>query len=198
MREALFSVKEFSFTEVDNLVLTHYHQYHKNSIERLSDAIKIRKVILPSFENETEEKYYIALVQTLEKLDIPFEVYERGDIWTNGEVKIDFAPLYKLPRSEKPIVAFSIETEDSSFSYIESAAFEGKLDYSAYFDFDVVFVGSHGPNRKFISSAVPLSLAGKVIFGDSEEFFRESEIPDDAYYISEEDGVFNILYKNEQ
>ncbi len=198
MREALFSVKEFGFTEVDNLILTHYHQYHKNSIERLSDLIKIRKVMLPSFENETEEKYYNALVQLLVKLDISFEVYERGNVWSNGEVKIDIAPLYKLSRSDKPIVAFSVETRNSSFSYIESAAFEGISDISNRLDSDVVFIGAHGPNRKFKVSAAPLSFAGRVIFcSGSEEFFRESELPQDAYFISESDGVMDILYKNE-
>lgn len=198
MREALFSVKEFGFTEVDNLILTHYHQYHKNSIERLSDLIKIRKVMLPAFENETEEKYYNTLVQLLIKLDIPFEVYERGDVWENGEVKIDIAQLYKLSRSDKPIVAFSVETKNSSFSYIESAAFEGISDISARLDADVVFIGAHGPNRKFKVSATPLSFAGRVIFcGGSEKFFRESELPQAAYFISESDGVMDILYKNE-
>ena len=54
MYGAVMSVKELSCTEVDNLVLTHYHIYHPGAINRLSDVIKIRNVLLPIPETEAE------------------------------------------------------------------------------------------------------------------------------------------------
>lgn len=197
MYEGLLSIKDFACTEVDNLVLTHYHNYHKNSIERLSDVIKIGNILLPEPETETEEELYSQLVAMLQKLEIPFLTYERGTVYASGNVSIDFAPLYKISRSTKPIIAFKANINGSTFSYIESASFEGIYDYENYFNSDVVFVGSHGPSRKFRVSAEQLYVAEHVIFVESnEEYFRDTEGIENIYYIGEDDGVLRILYKN--
>ena len=112
-------------------------------------------------------------------------------------MSIDFAPLYKISRSTKPIVAFTVNINGSTFSYIESAAFEGIYDYERYLDSDVLFVGSHGPSRKFRVSAKLLYGAEHVIFVEgNEEYFRDTEGIENIYYIGEDDGVVRILYKN--
>ncbi len=197
MYEALMSVKNFSCTEVDNLVLTHYHVYHQNSIYRLSDKIKIRNVLLPYPQNESEEECFDQIRDMLERQGIEYTVYARGSVYTKGEVEIDFAPLYKISRSEKPIIAFKINALEAEFSYIESAAFEGKLDYGKYFSSDVIFVGSHGPNRKFSSSAEVLSSAQYVIFSDgTEENFRETETISNVSCINEDNKILTVLYDN--
>ena len=197
MYEALMSVKEFACTEVDNLVITHYHLHHQNSIYRLSDKIKIRNVILPYPQNEAEEEIFTDIKKMLENCGIDYTVYTRGGAYICGLVNIDFAPLYKLSRSEKPIVALKISVNDASFSYIESAAFEGTQEYGKYFSADAVFIGSHGPNRKFKSSAEVLSSAQYVIFSASnEEFFRDKEKLSNVWYLEENSEVLKILFDN--
>jgi beta-lactamase superfamily II metal-dependent hydrolase len=132
IHEALLSVKELSSTQVDNLVLTHYHQHHGNSLYRLADIIKIRNVLLPLPETEKETEYFEEIKAILENQEINYVMYTRGTTYSKDNVEIDFSSFYKIPRSEKPIVAFKVSTSAGAFSYIESAAFEGNKDYDEY------------------------------------------------------------------
>ncbi len=190
------SIKAFADTEVDNLILTHYHIHHENSLYRLSDIVKIRNVILPAPETEDEEETFGYITSLLARLAIPYEVYTRGEVYRNGDVSIDFAPLRKISRSVKPIVAFSFKYKNAAFAYVESAAFETDFDYSAYLTADTVFVGGHGPARKFPFSAEALAGAGRVIFADgTREYFKDTEYLAYAYDIADYGGEMSILYK---
>ncbi|MBQ7290855.1 MAG: ComEC/Rec2 family competence protein [Clostridia bacterium] len=196
MMDEAESVTDFADTEIDNLVLTHYHIYHENSIYRLSDAVKIRNVLLPTPETEAENEDFGYIRALLARLGIPYEVYTRGVVWENGDVSIDFAPRCELSRSAKPIVAFAIKCNNAEFAYIESSAFESNFDYSAYLAVKAVFVGGHGPVRKFPVSAYALAGAGRVIFAEGvREYFRDTECLANAYDIADFDGKISILYK---
>ena len=110
-------------------------------------------------------------------------------------MEIDFASLYKIPRSEKPIVAFKVSTSSGDFSYIESAAFEGNKDYGEYISSDLVFVGSHGPNRKFKTDAGKLSSARYVIFTEGNDgYFRNEDNVSNVHYLSYGDKALKILF----
>ena len=195
MHEALLSVKELSSTQVDNLVLTHYHQHHANSLYRLADIIKIRNVLLPLPETEKETEYFEEIKSILEEQEINYVLYTRGSTYSKYNVEIDFASLYKIPRSEKPIVAFKVSTSSGDFSYIESAAFEGNKDYGEYISSDLVFVGSHGPNRKFKTDAGKLSSARYVIFTEGNDgYFRNEDNVSNVHYLSYGDKALKILF----
>ncbi len=196
MYSEIASIKAFADTEVDNLVLTHYHIHHENSLYRLNDAVKIRNVLLPAPETEAETETFGYITALLTRLDIPYEVYTRGEVFHDGEVSIDFAPMRNISRSVKPIVAFAFSYENATFSYIESAAFESNFDYSAYLSAETVFVGGHGPARKFPISAEALAGAGRVIFSDGvREYFKYTEYLACAYDLADYDGEISILYK---
>ena len=195
MYEEVYSVKELGYTEVDNLVLTHYHNYHQNSIYRLNDMIKIRNVMLPEPQTEDEREDFEAIVDTLDSCGISYGVYARGERYERGGVSILFAPLYKLPRSAKPIVAFCIEMGENSFSYIESAAFEASFDYTEFCSADAVYVGAHGPARKFPFSARALKDADRVIFScGAKGYFTDTEYLAEIYEISNFNGEMTVLY----
>ncbi len=197
MYSEIESIKAFSDTEVDNLVLTHYHIYHENSLYRLNDAAKIRNVLLPAPETEAETESFGYITALLTRLKIPYEVYTRGEIFRDGDVSIDFAPLRNISRSVKPIVAFAFRYKNATFSYVESAAFESNFDYSAYLSAETVFVGGHGPRRKFPISAEALAGAGRVIFSDgTREYFKYTEYLAYAYDLADYDGEMTVLYKN--
>ena len=195
IHEALLSVKELSSTQVDNLVLTHYHQHHGNSLYRLADIIKIRNVLLPLPETEKETEYFEEIKAILENQEINYVLYTRGTTYSKDNVEIDFASFYKIPRSEKPIVAFKVSTSAGAFSYIESAAFEGNKDYDEYICSDLVLVGSHGPNRKFKTDAGILSSARYVIFTEGNDgYFRNEDTLSNVYYLSYGDSALKILF----
>lgn len=193
---ALESREYFCATEIDNLVLTHYHMHHAGALERLCDSVKIRSVLLPSPESEKEEEYFAYISETLEKNGVDRKVYVRGEVYKNGKVSIDFAQMRKMSRSEKPIVAFAIAYGGATFSYIEGAALETGFDYSAYLCTDTVFVGAHGPARKFGVYADVFASAGRVIFaGGAMEGFRGTEYLANTYDIEEFGGELKILYE---
>jgi ComEC/Rec2-related protein len=196
IREGVECISDFAGTEIDNLVLTHYHIYHENSIYRISDVMKIRNVLLPVPETADEQEAFAYITALLSRLNIGYELYTRGEVWQNGEVSVDFAPRRELSRSVKPIAAFSVKYKNYSFAYIESAAFESCFDYSAYTVADTVFVGAHGPARKFSVSAYTLAPAGRVVFAEGAiGYFRDTEYLAQVYEIADYGGKMSILYK---
>lgn len=195
--ESAIGVKEFADTELDNLVLTHYHIYHSNTLYRLSKAIKIRNLILPEPETDDEAELFEEITALAKRLGISYETYKRGGIYARGDISIDFAPLVKLSRSQKPIVAFSVKYKGRSFSYVEGAAFESEFDYKDYLSAETVFIGSHGPLRKKSFSCDIFSEAGRVVFADGVKAdFENTQMPEYCYDISEYDGKIKILYDN--
>jgi hypothetical protein len=196
IREGVECISDFAGTEIDNLVLTHYHTYHENSIYRISDVMKIRNVLLPVPETADEQEAFAYITALLSRLNIGYELYTRGEVWQNGEVSVDSAPRRELSRSVKPIAAFSVKYKNYSFAYIESAAFESSFDYSAYTVADTVFVGAHGPARKFSVSAYTLAPAGRVVFAEGAiGYFRDTEYLAQVYDIADYGGKMSILYK---
>ena len=139
--ESSMGVKEFANTELDNLVLTHYHIYHSNTLYRLCKVIKIRNLVLPQPETDDESELFKEIADLAKRLGISYETYKRGEAYVKGDISINFAPLVKLSRSQKPIVAFSVTYKDRSFSYLEGAAFESEFDYTSFLSSETVFIG---------------------------------------------------------
>ena len=195
VRDALESREFFCETEIDNFVMTHYHDHHAGALYRLSQSVKIRRVLLPLPETEGEEEDFAYITETLSKIGVKAEVYRRGEAFENGEVKIDFAPMRKMSRSQKPLVAFSVSYGEWSFSYVEGAALESGFDYGAYLCAGTVFVGAHGPARKFGASAEAFAAASRVIFAEGTgEQFRGTEYLAHAYDIGDHGGKMTLLY----
>jgi len=186
----------FCDTEIDNFILTHYHNHHAGALERLSDNVKIRRVFLPVPETESEAEDFEYLAQSLENNKIKFELYSRGENLVNGNVRMSFAPMRKLSRSEKPLIAFKVECKNATFSYVESAAAESAFDYGKFFEAQTVFIGAHGPARKFSVYADIFESAGRVIFAQgAQEYFRGTEYLAYTYDISDYGGKIEILYE---
>jgi competence protein ComEC len=197
VRDALESRKLFCETEIDNFIMTHYHDHHAGAIFRLCESVKIRRVILPVPETDGEEADLAYISETLSAKGIEMVLYTRGEAFENGEVKIAFAPMQKISRSEKPLVAFTLEYAEWSFSYIEGAALESSFDYSEHLSSQTVFVGAHGAARKFTASAEAFSGASCVIFAEGAmEYFRGTEYLAEAYDIGAYGGEMTILYDN--
>jgi hypothetical protein len=195
VRDALESRKLFCETEIDNFIMTHYHDHHAGALFRLSESVKIRRVLLPKPENDGEEEDFAYISETLSKIGVEFEVYERGKSFENGDLKINFAPMLKISRSQKPIVAFSVTYGEGSFSYIEGAALESNFDYSEYLSAQTVFVGAHGPARKFGASAEAFAYSSQVIFAEgAREYFRGTEYLEKTYDICDYGGKMTVLY----
>ncbi|MBQ8449254.1 MAG: ComEC/Rec2 family competence protein [Clostridia bacterium] len=197
MYEALSSREYFCETEIDNLVLTHYHNHHTGSLERLFDAVKVRCVVLPLPETEKEQETFAYICEEISANGAELATYARGGDYESGGFKINFAPLQKLSRSEKPLIAFTVTHGVNTFSYIEGAALESAFDYSAYLASDTVFVGAHGPARKFGVYADIFSGSGRVIFSSgARELFRGTEYLAGTFDIADYGGEMEILYDN--
>jgi hypothetical protein len=196
MYDAVSAAKGLSHTEIDNLVLTHYHIYHPNSIYRLSQAVKLRNIILPAPETADEREIFAEITALLSRLGISHETYVRGETYTGRGVAIDFAPRRNIPRSVKPLVAFCVRAGDASFAYIEGAALEAELDYAEILSAQTVFVGDHGPNRKIHTSADALLSADRVILSDTAAEYMPEAVENAHFeHISESGGVVDIIYK---
>ena len=197
VRGALESRNLFCATEIDNFVMTHYHDHHAGALFRLSESVKIRRVLIPEPETEAEKEDFAYISETLSKIGLEYEVYKRGESFKNGNTTINFAPLRKISRSEKPIVAFTVKCGEWSFSYVEGAALESNFDYGEYLEAQTLFIGAHGPARKFRVSAEVLAAASRVIFAEgAREYFRGTEFLSEVYDISDYGGKMTVLYEN--
>ncbi len=199
MYESAFSVKEFSLTEIDTYVLTHYHRNAQSALSYISERIMIRKILLPYPETESEEEIFAGMMRTFASLGIETEVYTRGERYFDENITVDFAPRRELSRSVKPLTAFKITLGERTFSYAESAVFESNFDYGEYIKADTLFVGAHGADRKFRASLEEVPRGVGVIFTDSAatEYFRDFSHIEEMFYLSDfAENTVHLLYKD--
>ena len=159
-------------TEIEVLVLTHYHNKHSVSIDRLCKQQKVRNIWLP--EPTNEEQYYTmtSIVKTAEKNGVNLVIYKNDEdltVFYDGILKI--YPLETLKRSTQPALAFEFDYGDDKFLYVGSSAMETALSEKVtenLLDADYVIFGTHGPNPKQNYEIDAAKDAKAVIFADGE------------------------------
>ena len=146
---AWYEAKELGVTELDNLLLTHYHNSYSVSLRRFTDRVKVRRVLLPTPITEQDHEALRRILQTMEDADTTLDFYEYDAVLTvfkSGALTVE-APLYES-RSVQPTVAFSFDGGMKSFRY-ESAVlseYRREKDLAApAIEADYYLLGAHGP-----------------------------------------------------
>ena len=162
LAEAVKHTEEFYACEIDVLVLTHYHSYHADTLHRLTEQVKIRRVLLPEPHSEQDLAHYREILGVLEGA-VDTELYQ-----TDGTQKIEVGnAVLTLPRTEyikrstHPITSFSVSVGEKGVSYFGESATETDLGGTGN---DVVIFGSHGPEIRHIFDSSPFADAQVLIF----------------------------------
>lgn len=164
-------------TEIEVLMLTHYHDRHRSSVERLMSTVKLRSIWLPEPTNEQEFYIVSELLKIAEAHGVRVEMYLPCDDLTVFETgKLMLNEVGHIDRSSQPQLSLGIEYGMSRAVYVGSSYLE---DRELSGDFGAMILGTHGPNPK-AEYVIGLSPRTKtVVFADEELLALAS--PDQAF-----------------
>ncbi len=143
--------KECCATEIDVLILTHYHSRQPQSVERFFDNCKTREIWLPEPHNDYEYAAMTELLKVANNAGVKPSVYKDGaEMTLFGEAKLNMLPYRKLDRSVEAQVGFSVSCNGESLTYLSAAYGEGELPQEALdaIGAEHLILGAHGPNEK--------------------------------------------------
>ena len=195
LSEAAKHAEDFYACEIDVLVLTHYHSYHANTLHRLTESVKVRRLLLPMPTSEQDYEYYQKLCDQLEEL-VEIETYQADGTQRleAGNAEIALPRTEYIKRSTHPIVSFSIALEDKGLSYLGESATETDVYGMKN---SVMIFGSHGPSAKHIFDSSLIADAELVIFTDPSymELTDTEAFADKLVFPENYGGWISILFE---
>jgi len=159
-------------TELESLVITHYHTVHGYSVSKLFSSVKVRRLMLPY--PETKDDFYVVkrLYGVAEKHGVECVLYEREEnVAVFDKVSVRLLPYNMLERSVQPAVCFEIEFGKSKTVYVGSSYLESEYNDALneiLADCDNVIYGTHGPNPNERYSIDGANNAKEIVFADEE------------------------------
>jgi len=183
-------------TEIDGVILTHYHKRHAVALQSLANRFMVRAVYLPKPQNGDEGEILSAIALTLEKTGVPIYIFE-----SNVPLSILGGELILSDRAfeqgrVQPRVAVSYAYGDSRITLLEGACFgtsldEGGMLESCALQSDHLIIGSDGrkPDEEFelfrrLEKGTRVYFADRELFlaSDFEAYMHEFEIYVDTFY----------------
>ena len=168
-------------TEIDNIVLTHYHAYHTSSLMRVCESYMVRNIYLPEPADESEYEHYENIRFIMTDRGVNVKTYSRGyaiDVGNGCELNV--SDPYYIERSKHPMFFVSVKTERESSSnellYFGSPIFEApSADHPTLPDY--IVIGSHGPviHRPPSIDMVEASRPATVLLADGENMLATYE-----------------------
>ncbi len=180
-------------TELDTLVLTHYHTKHLATVSRFTAEEKVRRVLLPYPETEADAWIMLQLADTLAASGISCEIMPNDSFVLLGETILSVSPIKRLDRSSHPVISLSLSEGEETLTYLSASAWETdeteiirRLHLS-----DTILFGSHGPVVKtsfeFLDACKRVGVF--VIFDEShieyivgKDFLQSSDYEDIALF----------------
>ncbi len=175
-------------TEIENIILTHYHNYHDSTLTRICNKYIVRNVYLPLPESESDYLYSEAITASLARLNVNVLLYKRESPLNVGHgYNISVSKIALIKRSSHPIFTVSVSNDANHVVYASSAINESLINFDR--GYDVFIFGSHGPNIKpFLTDPFFESLSdrsGSLIFTSPNEMLKNKDF---VSYV-------NILYQ---
>ena len=191
---AVLKSEEHYATEVEVLILTHYHSRQPVALDAFFSEVRLRELWVPRPEQADEVEYLEDIYRRAEAAGIQITVYDRGsDLKLFGHTSLTVLPYDKLARSVEALNCVTVENRGSRMTYVGSSFCESdhRDQGSGYIkDSEVVIFGDHGPNpkREFFFDISP--ECDSVIFAAEEtlELFENGRLPQ---------GVRKILFPEE-
>ena len=195
LSEAAEHIGDFYECEIDVLVLTHYHQYHANSLRKLLGKIKIHRVLLPEPTSEKEISYYQDIcAQLVGHVEVETYQMDGSASMRIGNAELSLSETEYLDRSTHPIVCFAVSVGEKGVSYLGAGATE--TDFSELSNSVVIF-GSNGPSVRNIFDIGSASNSELLIFANSShaDLTDISSVYGQVAYAEDYDGWIRILFE---
>ena len=167
---------EHCATEIEVLLLTHYHSRQPQAVNSFLENFKTRAVWLPEPKSDYEYSAMQGITQKADALGVPTVIYRHGsDMRLFGDTELTVFPYRKLERSVEAQVGLSLLRGDSRLTYLGSSYSEGDIPddiRSTVSDSEHLIFGCHGPKAKEGFSVSTDERSVSVIIADSEAFLN--------------------------
>ena len=188
--------RESCYTELDGVILTHYHSRYVVSLQRLVSNTKLNELYLPMPKNSEEGQILSAISNALESENVKIYIYDldKPIEILSGELIVSSA---KLDGSTHSSVAFTYSYGESRITVLERPYFETYLENSGTFDnyisdSDLLIFGSDGKNPENNFEIFPmLKKESEVVFTD----YYMLELSDFEKYMANRMISFEVKYK---
>jgi competence protein ComEC len=145
------TLSKLKTTEIDKLVLTHYHQKHISFIKDLSELYIIRSLYIPMPVGDTDTSYALDIAEAADHLGIKLEYYSPYEpINTVNDIDFVALPYVRSGKTSHPKLAFTLESSEYVLLYSAGYSF----DEDRLSDVDFFLSGVHGK----ITDPIPKSV----------------------------------------
>jgi len=181
--------------EIENFILTHYHQYHPNALRRICESYMVRNVYLPKPRSENDKKWYDSIMLSFEKSQTAVKLYEPGediDIGDGGTLNV--SEYYYIDRSVHPVYTVRVTNNGESLLYMSSSIYENKAFEENYTGAEHLIFGIHGPNIHSNPdfSIYDIEKAETVILADGERWSDTGDRAGSGLVTMEKDGIYSV------
>lgn len=174
LRTAYEEAQQKGITELDTLMLTHYHSKHLSSVSRFIAEVKVRRLLLPRPQNESDAWIMAQLAEIASTRKVLVEIIPDGGVELIDGIFVSHSGINRIKRSNSPIFYLSFESGEERFTYLTESSWESTgalrsdLDF-AVSDSEYVLIGEQGPIAKSIFD-IPLQNTKSVaLLGDFGE-----------------------------
>lgn len=195
--DAIGLTKENCFTEIEGIVLTHYHSEHSIALSRICSSYKVRSVILPEPQSYREYLIMFTIVDRLKDENTAVLMYESGEELDLLSGTLTVSDRAYTATSSHPSVVFSFSYGDSRITLIEPPYFETYLDACGSFDeyisnSDYLIFGSEGkaPDNEYRIFDT-LKFGAEITFCDTDMMLAS----DLKHYLDDFTIYFGATYK---
>ena len=161
------------YTEVESYVALYYNHKLAPYLDKMTDSVIVRQVLLPYPENDTDKAYLDECVTILDNKGIDYSIFNDNPL--SNEVMLNLDNGLYISRSTKEICLLSISVGELNYNYIGASAFEvvSSLPNKYAYEADVLVFGGYGPPYKqsFCYDVPYLDYA--IFLGNSEHFARD-------------------------
>ncbi len=195
LRTAYVEAQQEGVTEIDTLMLTHYHSKHLSSVSRFIADVKVRRILLPHPQNENDAWIMAQLAETANSSGVRAEMIPDGGIELIDGVFVSHSGINRIKRSNSPILYLSFDSGEERITYLSESSWESTGDFrgsldSAVSESDYVLIGEQGPIAKTIFN-IPLANVKRVsLLGDfCEEYLLH---PDSSIYEAINESIVEV------
>ena len=196
---AVYNVNLAYHEEIDYIVLTHLHSNHINGLLKTASSIKVKNILLPTAENESDAMVIRSITHALEdKVNIIYYNRLHHSEVEIGNVTMTLPEYVTLKRSTHPVISFCIEENGHRIGYIGASALDSENANinNIYLNSDCLIIGAHGPVIKE-ELQLDCCVSENIIVGSSaEEQIRIEGYGGNVIYPSDSGGRVHIRFEN--
>ena len=193
-------LKEVGVTEIEMLVITHFHADHTSEILDVMDNFKVKKILIPNLtkENTPTSSFFTKLLDRVEERNIKLIAAQKGKSYTigNGKLKVLDDTYNDLGVNDTSIATLFIQGD---FTYLNTADGEKKYEKRLVEVFDdqvTLFVaGHHGSstsNTKELMSVIRLKYIAISAGKDNEYGHPHKEVVE---LFHQENFAYNVTFE---